>query len=85
MARTLKNFEALEVDEDEQLGVMQEREENWDPQDELIDVKRQTSSGHMITFSGGTLFWGKGYVFSRISSMEPKSLAHVWKQTVRRL
>ncbi|VDP51942.1 unnamed protein product [Heligmosomoides polygyrus] len=57
MASILKDFEAreLEVDEDEQLEVVEEEEEDWDPQNELIDVERQVSSGHMITFSGGTL------------------------------
>ncbi|VDO94420.1 unnamed protein product [Heligmosomoides polygyrus] len=55
MASILKDFEArqLKVDEDEQLEVVEE-EEDWDPQDELMDVERQASSGHMITFSGGT-------------------------------
>ncbi|VDP47917.1 unnamed protein product [Heligmosomoides polygyrus] len=57
MASILKDFEArqLEVDEDEQLEVLEEEEEDWDSQDELMDVERQASSGHMITFSGGTL------------------------------
>ncbi|VDP14234.1 unnamed protein product [Heligmosomoides polygyrus] len=57
MASILKDFEArqLEVDEGEQLEVVEEEEEDWDPQDELMDVERQASSGHMITFSGGTL------------------------------
>ncbi|VDP29376.1 unnamed protein product [Heligmosomoides polygyrus] len=55
MASILKDFEArqLEVDEDEQLEVVEE--EDWNPQGELMDVERQASSGHMITFSGGTL------------------------------
>ncbi|VDP15842.1 unnamed protein product [Heligmosomoides polygyrus] len=55
MASILKDFEAcqLEVDEDEQLEVVEE--EDWDPQDELMDVERQASSGNMITFSGETL------------------------------
>ncbi|VDP04361.1 unnamed protein product [Heligmosomoides polygyrus] len=43
------------VDEDGRLEVVEEDEEDWDPQDELMDVERQASSGHMITFSGGTL------------------------------
>ncbi|VDP07643.1 unnamed protein product [Heligmosomoides polygyrus] len=57
MASILKHFEArqLEVDEGEQLEVVEEEEEEWDPQDELMDLERQASSGHMITFSGGTL------------------------------
>ncbi|VDO66186.1 unnamed protein product [Heligmosomoides polygyrus] len=57
MASILKDFEArqLEVDEDEKLEVMEEEEEDWDPQDELMDVERQASSWHMIAFSGGTL------------------------------
>ncbi|VDP15712.1 unnamed protein product [Heligmosomoides polygyrus] len=57
MASILKDFEARkrEVDEDEQLEVVEEEEEDWDPQDELMDMKRQASSGHMIRFSGGTL------------------------------
>ncbi|VDO77468.1 unnamed protein product [Heligmosomoides polygyrus] len=57
MASILKDFEArqLDVDEDEQLEVVEEEEEDWDPQDELMDGERQASSGHMITFSGGTL------------------------------
>ncbi|VDP50149.1 unnamed protein product [Heligmosomoides polygyrus] len=57
MASILKDFEAcqLEVDKDEQLEVVEEEEEDWDPQDELMDVERQASSGHMITFSDGTL------------------------------
>ncbi|VDP23703.1 unnamed protein product [Heligmosomoides polygyrus] len=57
MASILKDFEArqLEVDEDEQLEVVDEEEEDWDPQDEPMDVKRQASSGHMMTFSSGTL------------------------------
>ncbi|VDP51649.1 unnamed protein product [Heligmosomoides polygyrus] len=57
MASILKDFEArqLEVNEDERLEVVEEDKEDWDPQDELTDVKRQASSGHMITFSGGTL------------------------------
>ncbi|VDP31983.1 unnamed protein product [Heligmosomoides polygyrus] len=56
MASILKDFEArqLEVDEDEQLEVV-EGEEDWDPQDELVDVERHSSSGHMITFSCGTI------------------------------
>ncbi|VDP43476.1 unnamed protein product [Heligmosomoides polygyrus] len=56
MASILKGFKArrLEVDEDEQLEVVEE-EEGWAPQDELIDVKRQASNGHMTTFSDGTL------------------------------
>ncbi|VDO60263.1 unnamed protein product [Heligmosomoides polygyrus] len=45
----------LEVEEEEQLKVVEEEEEDWDPQDELMDVHRQASSGHMITFSDGTL------------------------------
>ncbi|VDO89947.1 unnamed protein product [Heligmosomoides polygyrus] len=65
MASILKDFEArqLKVDEDEQLEVVEE-EEDWDPHDELMDVERQASSGHMITFSGGTLFRRQGYVFN---------------------
>ncbi|VDP04773.1 unnamed protein product [Heligmosomoides polygyrus] len=65
MASILRNFEArqLNVDEGEQLEVVEE-EEDWDPHDELMDVERQASSGHMITFSGGTLFRRKGYVFN---------------------
>ncbi|VDO91034.1 unnamed protein product [Heligmosomoides polygyrus] len=57
MASILKDFEArqLEVDEDEQLEVVEEEEEDWDPQYELMDVERQASSGHMRTFSDGTL------------------------------
>ncbi|VDO87893.1 unnamed protein product [Heligmosomoides polygyrus] len=57
MASMLKELEAcqLEVDEDEQLEVVEEEEEDWDPQDEMMDVERQASSGHMIMFSGGTL------------------------------
>ncbi|VDP52804.1 unnamed protein product [Heligmosomoides polygyrus] len=57
MASILKDFEArqLEVDEDEQLEVVEEEEEDWDAQDELMDVERQAIRGHMITFSGGTL------------------------------
>ncbi|VDO76371.1 unnamed protein product [Heligmosomoides polygyrus] len=57
MASILKDFETrqLEVDEDEQLEVVEEEEEGWDPQDELMDVERQASSGHMITFSSATL------------------------------
>ncbi|VDO79301.1 unnamed protein product [Heligmosomoides polygyrus] len=58
MASILKDFEArqLEVDEDEQLEVVEEEEEDWGPQDELErHVERRASSGHMITFSGGTL------------------------------
>ncbi|VDO99970.1 unnamed protein product [Heligmosomoides polygyrus] len=56
MASIHKDFEArqLEVYEDEQLEVVEE-EEDWDPQDELMDVDRRASSGHMITFSDGTL------------------------------
>ncbi|VDO79935.1 unnamed protein product [Heligmosomoides polygyrus] len=66
MASILKDFEArqLEVDEDEQLEVVEEEEKDWDPRDELMDVERQASSGHMITFSGGTLFRREGYVFN---------------------
>ncbi|VDP06060.1 unnamed protein product [Heligmosomoides polygyrus] len=47
MASILKDFEVrqLEVEEDEQLEVMEKEEEDWDPQDELMDVKRQASSG----------------------------------------
>ncbi|VDP40344.1 unnamed protein product [Heligmosomoides polygyrus] len=57
MASILKDFEArqLEVDEDEQLEVVEEEEEDWDPQDELMNVERLASSGHRITFSGGTI------------------------------
>ncbi|VDO97283.1 unnamed protein product [Heligmosomoides polygyrus] len=57
MVSILKDFEArqLEIDEDEQLEVVEEEEEDWDPQDELVDVERQASRGIMITFSGGTL------------------------------
>ncbi|VDO76327.1 unnamed protein product [Heligmosomoides polygyrus] len=53
----LKDFEArqLEVDEDEQLEVVEEEEEYWNPQDELMMVESHASSGHMITFAGGTL------------------------------
>ncbi|VDP55968.1 unnamed protein product [Heligmosomoides polygyrus] len=56
MASILKDFEArqLEVDEGEQLEVVEQEEEDWDPQVELMDVERQVSSGHMVTFSGGT-------------------------------
>ncbi|VDO86585.1 unnamed protein product [Heligmosomoides polygyrus] len=56
MVIILKYFEArqLEVDEDEQLEVVEEEEEDWDPQGELMDVERQASSGHMVMFSGGT-------------------------------
>ncbi|VDP10162.1 unnamed protein product [Heligmosomoides polygyrus] len=45
-----KDFEArqLEVGEDEQLEVVEEEEEDWDPQDEQMDVERQLGSGHMI-------------------------------------
>ncbi|VDO81973.1 unnamed protein product [Heligmosomoides polygyrus] len=45
----------LEVDEDEQLEVVEEREEDWGTHDELIDVERQASSEDFVTFSGGTL------------------------------
>ncbi|VDO94297.1 unnamed protein product [Heligmosomoides polygyrus] len=57
VASILKDFEArqLEVDEDEQLQVVKEQEEDWDPQDELMDVERRANGGHMITFSGGTI------------------------------
>ncbi|VDO71368.1 unnamed protein product [Heligmosomoides polygyrus] len=57
MASILKNFEArqLEVDEDEELEVVEKQEEGWDPQEELIAVERLASSGHMTTLSGGTL------------------------------
>ncbi|VDO73649.1 unnamed protein product [Heligmosomoides polygyrus] len=53
MASILKDFEArqLGVDEDEHLEVGEEKEEDWDPQDELMNVLRQASSGHMITYS----------------------------------
>ncbi|VDP11436.1 unnamed protein product [Heligmosomoides polygyrus] len=52
MASILKDFEAcqLEVDEDEQLEVVEEQEEDWYPQHELMDVERQASSGHMTGF-----------------------------------
>ncbi|VDP49725.1 unnamed protein product, partial [Heligmosomoides polygyrus] len=45
MASILKDFEArqLEVDEDEQLEVVEEEEEDWDPQNELMDVERQAT------------------------------------------
>ncbi|VDP01745.1 unnamed protein product [Heligmosomoides polygyrus] len=57
MTSILKDFEAcqLEVDKDEQLEVVEEQEEDWDPQHELMDVERQASTGHIIMFSGGTL------------------------------
>ncbi|VDP08990.1 unnamed protein product [Heligmosomoides polygyrus] len=57
MASILKDFEArqLEADEDEQLEVVEEEEEDWDLQHELMDVERQASSWHMTSFSGGTL------------------------------
>ncbi|VDO34018.1 unnamed protein product [Heligmosomoides polygyrus] len=57
MACILKDFKArqLEADEDEQLEVVKKQEEGWDSQDELIDVERQASSGHMTSFSGGNL------------------------------
>ncbi|VDO19306.1 unnamed protein product [Heligmosomoides polygyrus] len=47
MPSILKDFEARqrEVDEDEQLEVVEEEEEDWDPQDELMDVERPASSG----------------------------------------
>ncbi|VDP39869.1 unnamed protein product [Heligmosomoides polygyrus] len=55
MGNILKDFEArqLEVDEDEQLEVVEE--DDWNPQDELMDLERQASSGHTTTFSGGTI------------------------------
>ncbi|VDO77858.1 unnamed protein product [Heligmosomoides polygyrus] len=55
IANILKDFEArqLEVDEDEQLEVVEE--DDWNLQDELMDLERQASSGHTITFSGGTI------------------------------
>ncbi|VDO35355.1 unnamed protein product [Heligmosomoides polygyrus] len=39
-ASILKDFETgqLEVDENEQLEMVEEQEEDWDPKDELIDV-----------------------------------------------
>ncbi|VDO86267.1 unnamed protein product [Heligmosomoides polygyrus] len=51
MANILKDFEArrLEVDEDEQAEVVEEEEEDWDPQVELMDVERQANSEHVIT------------------------------------
>ncbi|VDP59449.1 unnamed protein product [Heligmosomoides polygyrus] len=51
MASILKDFEAcqLEVDEDEQLEVVEEEEEHWDPQDELMDEEKQASSENMTT------------------------------------
>ncbi|VDP31321.1 unnamed protein product [Heligmosomoides polygyrus] len=57
MASIFKEFEArqLEVDEDELLYVVEEKED-WDPQDELIDVEGLASKGHMTMFSGGNLF-----------------------------
>ncbi|VDP40634.1 unnamed protein product [Heligmosomoides polygyrus] len=57
MASILKDFEAhhFEVDEGEQPEVVEKQEEGWDPLDELIDVERQASSGHMTSFSDGTL------------------------------
>ncbi|VDP01055.1 unnamed protein product [Heligmosomoides polygyrus] len=57
MTSILKDFKArqLEVGEDEQLEVVEEEVEDWDRQDELMDVERQASSVHMITFSDGTL------------------------------
>ncbi|VDO74322.1 unnamed protein product [Heligmosomoides polygyrus] len=41
-ASILKDFEAhqLETEEDEQLEVVEEQEEDWDPQDELMNVER---------------------------------------------
>ncbi|VDP09578.1 unnamed protein product [Heligmosomoides polygyrus] len=47
MASTLKGFEArqLEIDEGEQLELVDEQGENCGPQDELMDVERQASSG----------------------------------------
>ncbi|VDO98298.1 unnamed protein product [Heligmosomoides polygyrus] len=61
MACILKDFEArqLEVDEDEQLEVVEEEEEDWDPQDELIVVERQASSGHDNVF-GWNACLGRG-------------------------
>ncbi|VDO21280.1 unnamed protein product [Heligmosomoides polygyrus] len=52
MASILKDFEArqLEVDEGKQLEVVEEEEEDWDPQDELMDVESQASSEHLIRF-----------------------------------
>ncbi|VDO79674.1 unnamed protein product [Heligmosomoides polygyrus] len=52
---TLFEARQLEVDKDEQLEVVGQEEEDWDPQDELMNVERQASSGHMITFSCGIL------------------------------
>ncbi|VDO62260.1 unnamed protein product [Heligmosomoides polygyrus] len=47
MASVLKDFEArqLEVVEDDQVEVVEEQEEDWDPQSELVYVERQASSG----------------------------------------
>ncbi|VDO21319.1 unnamed protein product [Heligmosomoides polygyrus] len=69
MASILKDFEGrqLEVDEDEQLEVVEEEWQDWDPQDELMDVERQASSGHMITFLDGTLVSEERVAFNWIS------------------
>ncbi|VDP10188.1 unnamed protein product [Heligmosomoides polygyrus] len=40
MACILRDFEAHQLEVDEQLGVVEEQEEDWDPQDELMDVER---------------------------------------------
>ncbi|VDP38978.1 unnamed protein product [Heligmosomoides polygyrus] len=47
MASILKDFKARqsEVDEDEQLEVMEEEEEDWDPQDELMDRRGKQAVG----------------------------------------
>ncbi|VDO32187.1 unnamed protein product [Heligmosomoides polygyrus] len=55
IASILRDFEArqIEADEDEQLEMV-EREEDWDPKDELIYVGSWISSVELITMMGDT-------------------------------
>ncbi|VDP29027.1 unnamed protein product [Heligmosomoides polygyrus] len=53
MASILEDFEARqrEVDKNKQLEVVEEEEEDWDLQDELIDMEKIASSRHTIAWT----------------------------------
>lgn len=55
IASILKDFEELqlEIDDEERLKVMEEEEDDWNPEEEHDDVNGQMAEEGTITFSGG--------------------------------